>query len=177
MSKKKKRDWTFLQLIALGVVLDIVFKQLPAFTAVQPILPVAVLAGILYGARKGIAVGVFSSIFSSTLFFSASYFSGALLFVQFISAAIAGALGGAVSQSRRPSTSEFVGLTVIAVIVFEAVNNFLQGTSFSRLTGYYYLEGTMLASALHIVSGVLLAVLMSSLLEKKKQETLSVSTA
>ena len=36
-----------------------------------------------------------------------------------------------------------------------------------KFYGYYYLEGTALASALHIISAILLAVLLSSLLDKK----------
>ncbi|MBS3058617.1 MAG: hypothetical protein J4478_04420 [Candidatus Diapherotrites archaeon] len=170
MAEKKETDWSFLQLLALAVVLDIVFKQFSLLTAIQPILPIAVLAGILYGASRGIAVGLFAAVASGLLFYSAVYFTGALFFVQAISAIIAGALGGAIAQTKKPSTMEFAGLTVIAVIVFEALNNFLQGTAYSRLSGYYYLEGTALASALHIIAAVLLAILLSSLLKQGKDE-------
>jgi len=157
----------FVVLLFLAIVLDFIFRQFPILNSVQPILPVAVLAGVLYGSERGIATGVLAYIVSSLLLFSAEVFSSTLFFVQMISAIIAGVLGGVISQKEKPSVSEFVSLAVIAAIVFEAANNFLQGTSFSRLSGFYYLEGTALASALHIISAVILAVLLSSLLEKK----------
>lgn len=165
---EKETDWNFLSLIALAVVLDIVFKQLPYLTAVQPILPIAVLAGILYGAKKGIAVGVLASFVSALLFYSSGYFTGALLILQISCAFIAGALGGIAGSGKKVSTAEFVGLSIIAVIVFEALNNFLQGAAYGRLSGYYYLEGTALASALHLVIAILLALMLYGLLKEKK---------
>ena len=164
---KIKDKSEFVVLLFLAVVLDFIFRQFPILNAIQPILPVAVISGILYGAKRGIATGVLAYIVSSLLLFSADVFSTTLFFVQMISAIVAGALGGVIGRKEKPSVSEFVSLVVIAAIVFEAANNFLQGTSFSRLTGYYYLEGTALASALHIISAILLAVLLSSLLDKK----------
>ena len=168
MGEKKEADWSFLSLIALAVVLDIVFKQLPYLTAVQPILPIAVIAGILYGAKKGIITGVVAAFVSSMLFYSAGFFTGSLFLLQLAGTFIAGALGGIAGNGKKVSTAELVGLTVAAVIAFEALNNFLQGTAYSRLSGYYYLEGTALAGALHIVIAILLALMLSSLLSEKK---------
>lgn len=168
MSESKGKSLEFLQLVALAVVLDIIFKQFPFLSAVQAVLPIAVLAGIVYGTDRGVAVGLISSFFSGVLLYSSSFFSGNLFLVQFIAAAIAGALGGMVAKSRKPSTSEFVGLAVIAAIAFEALNSFLQGAAFNRLSGYYYLEGTLLASALHVVFAIVLALLLSGLLNNKE---------
>jgi len=163
----EKRDWSFLQLIALGVVLEVIFKQFPVLNAVQPILPIAIVAGILYGTERGFAVGLFSALVAGVLLYSASYFGAGIFFVEVIACALAGAIGGMVAKSRKPSKTEFVGLCVIAAIAFEALNNFFQGTQFARLSGFYYLEGTMLASALHIVFAVVLAMLLAGLLENK----------
>jgi len=170
MAESNKENWDFLHLFALATVLDIIFKQFSFLTPVQPILPIALLAGILYGARKGLIVGCLSVIISSVLFYSADFFSGSLFFLQFASAIFAGLLGGAIAKSQKVSTSSFVGLTVVAVIFFEALNNFLQGSSFSRLSGYYYLEGTMLASALHLIVSILLALMLASLLSDKEKK-------
>lgn len=163
---EKKDDWKFLELVALAVVLDVIFKQFPFLASVQPILPIALLAGILYGGLRGSAVGVLSAFFSSILFFSQS-FSGNLFLLQAAAAVIAGSLGGLAGKSRKPSVAEYVSLCVVAAIAFEALNNFLSGASFGRLSGYYYLEGTALASALHIIASVVLAVFLSSLLDEK----------
>lgn len=163
----EKRDWSFLQLVALGIVLDVIFKQFPVLNAVQPILPIAIVAGVLYGPSRGFAAGFLSALIAGILLYSASYFSAPLFFVAVIACALAGALGGMAASSKKLSKAEFVGLCVIAAIAFEALNSFLQGTQFSRLSGFYYLEGTMLASVLHIVFAVVLAMLLAGLLENK----------
>ncbi|MDO8647511.1 MAG: hypothetical protein Q7R70_03785 [Candidatus Diapherotrites archaeon] len=168
MAEKKGDDWGFLEFVALAVVLDVIFKQFPFLASIQPILPIAVLAGILYGGLRGSAVGVISAFFS-TLFIGSLNFSGNLFFLQAAAGIIAGSLGGLAGKSRNPSVSEFVSLCVVAAIAFEALNNFLNGTSFSRLSGYYYLEGTALASALHIIAAIVIALLLSKTLEKNEK--------
>lgn len=165
--KKEKDKSEFVVLLFLAIVLDFVFRQFPPLNAIQPILPVALLAGVLYGTKRGIATGVLAYAVSNFLLFTANVFSSTLFFVQLTSAVIAGALGGVVSEKGKPSVAEFVGLAVVSAIVFEGLNNLLLGASGSRISGYYYLEGTALASALHLISAVLLALLLSSLLDKK----------
>ncbi len=168
--KKEEKDRSeFVVLLVLAIILDFIFRQFPLLNAVQPILPIAVLAGILYGSERGIATGLIAYSVSGLLLFSADYFTASLFFVQFIAAIIAGSLGGLAGKNRNPSVSEFVSLCVVAALAFEALNNFLSGTSFSRISGYYYLEGTALASALHIIAAILIALLLSKTLEKNEK--------
>src|SRR3989344_4918694 len=119
----KNESWNdALVLMVLAIVLAVIFHLFSFLRPIQPFIPIAVLAGVLYGHSKGFSVGFFGFLAFSLLF------------------GFAGLLGAAVANARTPSKSEFIAVSAVAAIAFEIFLNIaFQAYSFTpALNAIYY---------------------------------------
>lgn len=167
MSENKNESWNnALMLLALGITLAVIFHLFHFLRPIQPFIPIAVLAGMLYGHSKGFSVGFFGFLAFSLLFGFAGLFS----WIEAFACGIAGLLGAAAARNRTPSKTEFITLSAIAAIGFEIFLNLAFNAYYftPALNAVYYFDVPALASAVNILAAIILALLLSDLLKSKK---------
>ncbi len=136
-------------LIAVGV--RMALKQYEALYSIEPIIPIAVYAGLAYGTDAGVLVGLISYPLSN--FFLPGGTFGLWSFLQGLGGAIAGLLAGGV---RKVTKGGLVTYTVIGTIIFEIL------VSFPDQSIYWEFP------VRHIITNIIFAIIIGELLIKEK---------
>jgi len=145
-----------LLLIAVGG--RLLFNSLlVALPSIEPVIPSAVLAGMLQGAASGAVVG-FAGYFLSNLFL---FSIGEWTIWQGFAGLIAGYIG---SKTTREN---FVTNTILATVIFELIINFY-GAGYTVDSAYFF--GSLGFSITHIASNAVFAVLFKIIWLKDTEE-------
>ncbi|MFH1255661.1 MAG: hypothetical protein V1494_00035 [Candidatus Diapherotrites archaeon] len=116
--KREAKELTaFLLLFGGAVAGRVALQYVPS---VEPIIPLAVLAGFLFGAKEGFALG--SGAYVASNFFIWGL-QGPWTIFQALGAGIAGALGGFRGKTGKPGKMDLIVFSVIGTIVFEFLMN------------------------------------------------------
>lgn len=109
--------------VTLGVLLlfavmgRILFQSLFGFTGIEPVIPIAVLAGLFYGGRWGAIVGAGGYALSNIFLGQFGGVGSAMLFSAF-AGAVAGYFG------RGAEKEDYLGRVLLATLVFELIFQF-----------------------------------------------------
>lgn len=125
--------------------------------SVEPVLPTAVLAGMLYGPGSGAAIGALGYILSNLFLGSLDIWS----VWQGLMGVVAGYVGG---LSNRDN---YLTNVILVTVIFEIVINFI-GAGYT-IDSQYFL-GSLEFSILHIASNVVFASLFRSIWLKAPEE-------
>lgn len=168
----------FLGLLGAAVAGRVAFQWVPS---VEPIIPFAVLAGLLFGMREGFALGGSAYIISNFFVWG---LQGPWTIFQAIGAAGAGLLGGFFGKVKKPKARDLIVLSVAGTVFFEIMMNIsgpIMGIGFLGALGLLsiplYFITSLPFSITHIVSNIFFAAALSPLLKlwRKKDEIKIVS--
>jgi energy-coupling factor transport system substrate-specific component len=163
----------FLGLLGAAVAGRVAFQWVPS---VEPIIPFAVLAGLLFGMKEGFTLGGSAYVISNFFVWG---LQGPWTVFQAIGAAGAGLLGGFFGKIKKPTTKDIVVLSVIGTVFFEIVMNVsgpIMGIGLLGALGLFsiplYFLTSLPFSLTHIVSNIFFAAAISPLLKlwRKKDE-------
>lgn len=153
---------SFLALLVLAIGGRIAIKAFfPFLPSVEPIIPIAILATILYGAGKGGIIGAVSYPVSNIFLNSFGPWS----WIQAIAGMIA-AIVPVFGIYKKVTTTTFIYLTVIGTVIYEIILNWYGGSSILDF-GYFF--DSAYFSLAHIASNVVFAFLLSGLIEQQEQ--------
>lgn len=99
-------------LLLLAVIGRILFGNVPGFLGIEPVIPLAVLAGLFYGGRFGAIVGA-GGYALSNIFLGQFGGIGFAMIYSGLAGGIAGYLG------RYASRENYLGIVILATIVYE----------------------------------------------------------
>jgi hypothetical protein len=140
--------------------------------SVEPIIPFAVLAGLLFGAKEGFTLGGAAYIISNFFVWG---LQGPWTIFQAIGAASAGLLAGVWGKMRKPNWKDIVFLSVIGTVLFECVMNVsgsLMGIGFFGAFGFFtipmYFLTSLPFSIVHIGSNMIFARALAPLLKFRR---------
>jgi hypothetical protein len=148
IKRKKLRELNFIIIIAIAIVWRIALEPLPS---VEPIIPLAVFVGLVYGSESGIILGLLSYPLSN-IFMEGGLF-GFWTIIQSISGAIS---GGITSLATEISANSLIYYTFIGTLIFEILINIPDGA----LIIWPY-------SIIHIISNIVFAMILSIFLPKQ----------
>ena len=134
-------------LITIAVLGRILLQPLPS---IEPITFIALLAGSLFGIKKGISVGASSWYLSNFFMFGGQ---GPWTFVHVLSGIVSGALGGIIL--KKPTLIKSVLAITLSTIIFEIAINTMSGILF-----YGILTSFITAipfSITHLISNIIFA--------------------
>lgn len=159
MASGKKIGFELLLVLAI-IARPLIKWLLPGLPSIEPIIPLAVLACILYGPGKGAMVGAGGYIGSNILLASI----GPWVVPQAIAGIIAGFLPSILKQEKANSTS-LVWLCILGTVIFELTLN-IWGGGFEIS---YFMDSITFGFA-HIVGNVFFAAILSGMLPSEKKE-------
>src|SRR3989344_1380378 len=151
VKKKSVGEIGILTLILIAVVVRLTTNYADIFS-VEPIIPIAVYAGLAYGSEAGILVGLVSYPLSNLFLIGGAF--GLWSFLQGIGGAIAGWLAG---TAQKVTKSGLVTYTIIGTLIFEVIMNFPN----QELLVWPF-------SITPIVSNIVFAIIIGELLVKEK---------
>ncbi|HLC92935.1 MAG TPA: hypothetical protein VJH23_04450 [archaeon] len=151
VKKKSVGEIGILTLILIAVVVRLATNYAYIYS-VEPIIPIAVYAGLAYGSEAGILVGLVSYPLSNLFLIGGAF--GLWSFLQGIGGAIAGWLAG---TAKKVTKSGLVTYTIIGTLIFEVIMNFPN----QELLVWPF-------SITHIVSNIVFAIIIGELLVKEK---------
>jgi hypothetical protein len=146
---EKQFPVSFEVLVLLAIAARIVLKSVPFLNipSLEPIIPLAVLAGYFFGTGQGAILGVFGYVFSN-FFIELKYGFGLWNMPQALGGAFAGYLGS------RTTPSNYIFTVVWATIAYEFIINFWSA-NFTLDFGYF---GASLPFGLvHVVGNIFFA--------------------
>jgi len=160
----------FLALVAGATAGRVVLQFVPS---VEPIIPFAVLAGLLFGAREGFALGGSAYIMSNFFIWG---LQGPWTIFQALGGAVAGAGAGLFGKAKKPNWMDMVVLSVLGTVLFEIVMN-VSGAfmgigagvlSLGLLAIPLYFLTSLPFSLVHIISNAAFAFALKPLLKWRK---------
>ncbi len=163
----------FLGLLGASIVGRVALKYVPSgLPSVEPILPLAVLAGLLFGVKEGVAFGGSAYLISN---FFVPGLQGPWTIFQALGGALAGLFGGLRKGLGKPSGRDLVALTVFSTLAFELVMNVSGGLmGIGLFLGLWSLPLYFLASlpfsAVHVLTNAGFAALARPLLSLRKND-------
>lgn len=149
--KKVISETDILMLLAMAIVGRLLTNSL-SLTSIEPIIPIAVYAGLAYGSEAGILIGIFSYPLSN-IFLEGGVF-GVWTILQAMGGAISGGLAG---SSKKADPNSLLYYSVIGTVIFELILNFPDGA---------FLIWPF--SFTHIVSNFVFALLIATAFPKQK---------
>ncbi|HLD58350.1 MAG TPA: ECF transporter S component [archaeon] len=161
----------FLGLFSLAVGGRVALQNVPS---VEPIIPIAILAGLFFGMREGFALGGSAYIVSNFFVWG---LQGPWTIFQAIGAAVPGIFGGAFGKIKNPKARDFVLLSIAGTVFFEITMNvsgaamgigLLGGFSLFTLPVYFITSAPF--SIVHIISNIGFAGALSPLLKFRRKE-------
>ena len=116
--KRELKDLAiFMALITAAVSGRVALQQIPS---VEPIIPFAILAGLLFGIKEGAVAGSASYIISNFFVWG---LQGPWTIFMALGGGLAGMLGGVAGRYVKPSVKVLVGVTLIGTILYEVLMN------------------------------------------------------
>ena len=145
---------------------------LQAIPSVEPIIPLAILTGLLFGAKEGATLGAGAYVVSNFLVWG---LQGPWTLFQAIGAGGAGLLGGVFGKIKKINSKNFILLSVVGTLFFELIMNFSGGIlGIGLLAGIFSLPLYFLLSLpfslTHIATNAVFAKVFSPLLKLKEKE-------
>ena len=161
----------FSSLLSAAVAGRVAMQWIPS---VEPIIPFAVLAGLLFGVKEGFTLGGSAYIISNFFIWG---MQGPWTIFQALGAALAGTIAGVWGKMRKPGWKDIVLLSVAGTIVFEAIMNIagpLMGIglfgAFGLFTIPMYFITSLPFSIVHTGSNILFARALAPLLKLRRTE-------
>ena len=170
-TKKEARNLTIFLTMLAGATLGRVALQ--GVPSVEPIIPLAVIAGLLFGMKEGFTLGGGAYLMSNFFVWG---LQGPWTIFQAIGAAVAGALGGLYGKVRKPTWKDVVIISVIGTVFYEVVMNLAGPIMGIGLFGLglmaipVYFAASLPFTLTHIVSNVVFARLFSPILKLWRKE-------
>ena len=170
-TKKEARNLTIFLTMLAGATLGRVALQ--GVPSVEPIIPLAVIAGLLFGMKEGFTLGGGAYLMSNFFVWG---LQGPWTIFQAIGAAVAGALGGLYGKVRKPTWKDVVLISVIGTLFYEVVMNLAGPIMGIGLFGLglmaipVYFAASLPFTLTHIVSNVVFARLFSPILKLWRKE-------
>ena len=170
-TKKEARNLTIFLTMLAGATLGRVALQ--GVPSVEPIIPLAVIAGLLFGMKEGFTLGGGAYLMSNFFVWG---LQGPWTIFQAIGAAVAGALGGLYGKMRKPTWKDVVLISVIGTLFYEVVMNLAGPIMGIGLFGLglmaipVYFAASLPFTLTHIVSNVVFARLFSPILKLWRKE-------
>ena len=170
-TKKEARNLTVFLTLTAGAVLGRVALQ--GVPSVEPIIPLAVIAGLLFGMKEGFTLGGGAYIISNFFVWG---LQGPWTIFQAIGAAVPGALAGLYGKIRKPTWKEVVLLSAVGTVFFEIVMNLagpLMGIGLfglGLLSLPLYFASSLPFTLTHLASNVIFARLFSPILRLWRNE-------
>ena len=136
--------------------------------SVEPIIPLAVIAGLLFGMKEGFTLGGGAYLVSNFFVWG---LQGPWTIFQAAGAAVAGALGGLYGRVRKPTWKEVAIISVIGTVFYEVVMNLAGSVMGLGLFGLglaaipLYFAASLPFSLAHIITNCAFARLFSPLLK------------
>jgi len=149
---QKKKTISEIDIFTLIIIAVLGRVILEPFPSIEPIIPLAVYAGLAHGVDAGILVGLISYPLSNV--FMEGGFAGMWTLLQAVGGAVAGGLAGYVNKATKGDLLKF---SVIGTVLFEFAVNLPDGA----LIVWPF-------SFVHIVSNAFIALLLGELLIKGK---------
>ena len=167
-TKKEAKELAFfLAMLATAILGRVALQYVPS---VEPIIPFAILAGLLFGMKEGFVMGGAAYIISNFLVWG---MQGPWTIFQALGAAIPGLAAGFYGNFRKAGTKEFILLAIAGTVFFEIVMNVsgaLMGIgfvgAFTLATIPLYFITSLPFSAAHIATNAAFAKFFSPLLSK-----------
>ncbi len=107
----------FSGLLATAVAGRVAMQWIPS---VEPIIPFAVLAGLLFGAKEGFTLGGAAYIISNFFVWG---IQGPWTIFQALGAALAGGFAGVWGKMRSPNWKDIILLSIAGTVLFEIIMN------------------------------------------------------
>jgi len=170
MREELKSLAIFLGLMGAAVAGRVALQWVPS---VEPIIPLAIIAGMLFGAREGFALG--AGAYTASNFFVWGL-QGPWTIFQALGAGIAGALGGLlIGKTKKHSSRDLIIISVIGTALFELIMNLSGpfmgiGLAFGLMGIPLYFLTSMPFTFTHIGSNIVFAKLFSPLLKLRRQK-------
>ncbi len=140
--------------------------------SVEPIIPFAVIAGLLFGVKEGFTLGGSAYIISNFFVWG---MQGPWTIFQALGAAMAGLMAGVWGKMRTPDWKDIILLSVAGTIVFETIMNIsgpLMGIglfgAFGLFTIPMYFFTSLPFSLAHIGSNIIFARALAPLLKFRR---------
>ncbi len=174
--KQDMKNLTTFMVLFSGAVLGRVALQ--GIPSVEPIIPLAVIAGMIFGIKEGFTLGSSAYIVSNFFVWG---LQGPWTVFQAIGAAGGGVLGGIFGKTRKINSANLIIASVLGTVFFEIVMN-LSGSMmgiglFAGLIGIpMYFLTSLPFSLTHIVSNAFFAKIFSPMLKwrNKKNEQMEI---
>jgi hypothetical protein len=161
----------FLGLFSLAVAGRVALQAVPS---VEPIIPIAILAGLLFGMKEGFSLGAGAYIASNFFVWG---LQGPWTIFQALGAAIPGGIAGAYGKTKKPKTRDLILLSLAGTIIFEIIMN-ISGAgmgigilgAFSLFTLPLYFVTSAPFSIAHVLSNLVFARALAPLLKLRRQD-------
>ncbi|HIH32668.1 MAG TPA: ECF transporter S component [Candidatus Diapherotrites archaeon] len=115
--KETKELLFFLALLSAAILGRVALQYVPS---VEPIIPFAILAGLLFGMKEGFMLGGSAYIISNFFIWG---LQGPWTIFQALGAAVPGAFAGFYGKTRKIGAKEFILLAVAGTLFFETLMN------------------------------------------------------
>lgn len=142
--------------------------------SVEPIIPLAIVAGFWLGAKEGFSVGAGAYVASNFLVWG---LQGPWTLFQAVGAAVPGALAGIFGKTTKPSPKNLVLFSILGTVFFEIVMNIsgaVMGIGVLGPLGLFsiplYFLTSLPFSLIHIFSNAGFAIALVPILKKGSQD-------
>lgn len=154
----------FLGMLGAAVAGRVALQYVPS---VEPIIPFAVLAGMLFGMKEGFTLGGSAYIISNFFVWG---LQGPWTLFQALGAALAGAMGGAAGKFAPRSGKALIFASIAGTVLFEILMNISGplmgiGLFIGALSIPLYFLTSLPFSLIHIISNTGFAILLKPLLK------------
>ncbi len=173
-SAKLKRDARsmaiFLGLMAAAVGGRVALQWVPS---VEPIIPLAIIAGILFGMKEGATLGAGAYVISNFFIWG---LQGPWTIFQALGAGVAGMLGGVFGKLHKVGNRELIVLSLIGTGLYEIIVNIGGIASGIGLLGLgliaipLYFATSLPFSAVHVATNAAFARLFAPLLKLRRDD-------
>lgn len=141
--------------------------------SVEPIIPIAILAGLLFGAKEGFSLGFFAYVVSNFFVWG---LQGPWTLFQALGAGIPAAGAGLIGKVKQVSKKDFIIMSVAGTIFFEILMNlfgslFFYGLFLGALSLPIYFLTSLPFSIAHIAANAGFAGVFSKYLKLKNKVT------
>lgn len=162
----------FLAALGAAILGRVALQWVPS---VEPIIPIAVAIGMIYGAKEGFMLGSSAYIISNFFVWG---LQGPWTIFQAIGAGIAGCLGGIFGRSKKNTWKDLVIWSVIGTVLFEILVTFagfgmgigLLGSGFWLFLLPVYFATSLPFMLAHIGTNVAFARLFAPLLKLRRKD-------
>lgn len=170
--KSELREFTiFVGLFAVATLGRVALQWVPS---VEPIIPLAILAGFLFGSKEGFSLGAGAYVASNFFVWG---MQGPWTLFQAIGAGIPGAIAGMVGKTKKPTERDLIIFSVLGTVFFEIVMNIsgpIMGIGLLGALGLLsiplYFVTSLPFSLVHISSNAVFAKLFSPGLKLRREK-------